>query len=161
MHTVLFATLSSSIGNPAKDLVSCPKNHCSEFPAVSLVVDSLNFKSNLLFGCCYHHVQYPTLVCSAMVQQHQKSETACSEWNLSWDRLLPHRNVRIIVGTGKHWPREEERLWGSWQCIATHLWCLALSQIPFDHIWSTTLWSSVSPHKFLLCGPVFLHVRCI
>lgn len=71
MHTVLFATLSSSIGNPAKDLVSCPKNHCSEFPAVSLVVNSLNFKSNLLFGCCYHHVQYPTLVYSAMVQQHQ------------------------------------------------------------------------------------------
>ena len=81
MHTVLFTTLSSSIlGNQAKDLVFCPKNHCSEFPAVSLVVNSLNFKSNLLFGyeanqksknCCYHHVQYPTLVCSDMVQQHQ------------------------------------------------------------------------------------------
>ena len=131
MHTVLFATLSSSIlGNPAKD-----KNRCSEFPAVSLVVNSLNFESNLLFGCCYHHVQYPTLVCSDMVQQHQHRKqlalngTFRSEWNLSWDWLLPHRMWESLLEQGN--TGQEKRKGSEDHGNVSQLTCGALHYLKF------------------------------
>lgn len=166
MHTVLFTTLSSSIlGNQAKDLVFCPKNHCSEFPAVSLVVNSLNFKSNLLFGyeanqksknCCYHHVQYPTLVCSDMVQQHQNRKQLALNGTFHGIGCFHIEMCESLLEQGN--TGQEKRKSSEDHGNVSQLTCGVLHYLKFL---LTIFDQQHCGHKFLLCGPVFLHVLCI